>query len=92
MSELSNPPKNYLLESILVTIFCCLPLGVVGIVFASQVNSKFASGDIDGANQASADAKKWMKWGLITGIAVTVLYMIFIFFMGGLAMLSGGEF
>ncbi len=92
MSELSNPPKNYLLESILVTIFCCLPLGVVGIVFASQVNSKFASGDIDGANQASVDAKKWMKWGLITGIVVTVLYMIFIFFMGGLAMLSGGEF
>ena len=92
MSELSNPPKNYLLESILVTIFCCLPFGVVGIVFASQVNSKFASGDIDGANQASADAKKWMKWGLITGIVVTVLYMIFIFFMGGLAMLSGGEF
>ena len=92
MSELSNPPKNYLLESILVTIFCCLPLGVVGIVFATQVNSKFASGDIDGANQASADAKKWMKWGLISGIIVAVLYIVFIFFMGGLAMLGGGEF
>jgi len=58
MNEMVNPPKNYLVQSILVTIFCCLPLGVVGIVFAAQVNSKFAAGDVDGANQASADAKK----------------------------------
>ncbi|GAB1309004.1 CD225/dispanin family protein [Urechidicola sp. KH5] len=84
-------PKNYLVESILVTIFCCLPLGVVGIVFASQVNSKFDSGDIDGANRASQDAKKWMKWGLISGIIVAVAYLVFIFGLGGLAMM-GGDF
>ena len=92
MNEMVNPPKNYLIESILVTIFCCLPLGVVGIVFAAQVNSKFAAGDVDGANQASADAKKWMKYGLIAGAVIVVLNMIFIFGMGGLAMMSGGEF
>ncbi|MES2882212.1 MAG: CD225/dispanin family protein, partial [Bacteroidota bacterium] len=37
-------PKNWLVESILVTIFCCLPFGIVGIVNAAQVNSKFAAG------------------------------------------------
>ena len=83
-----NPPKNYLVESILVTLFCCMPLGVVGIVFAAQVNSKFDSGDIEGANKASADAKKWMKWGLISGIIVITLYLIFIFAMGGMAIMS----
>jgi len=92
MSEMVNPPKNYLIESILVTIFCCLPLGVAGIVFASQVNSKFATGDVAGANQASADAKKWMKYGLIAGIIIRVLNIIFIFGMGGLAMMSGGNY
>ena len=71
-------PKNYLIESILVTIFCCLPLGIVGIVYASQVNSKFTSGDYEGAQLASDDAKKWMKWGAISGIIVAVLYVIFI--------------
>ena len=44
----STPPKNWLVESILVTIFCCLPFGIAGIVFASQVNSKWAAGDYNG--------------------------------------------
>jgi len=91
MNELENPPKNYLLESILVTIFCCMPFGIVGIIFASQVNSNFASGDIDRANRASADAKKWMKWGLITGIAAIVLYFIFVVAIVGFSTLSGGN-
>lgn len=87
-----NRPKNYLIESILVTIFCCLPLGIVGIVYATQVNSKFDSGDFDGAIKASKDAKSWMKWGLIGGAIVVVLYLVFIFALGGLALLGSGEF
>lgn len=86
-----SQPKNYLVESILVTIFCCLPFGIAGIVFASQVNSKYASGDYEGALKASEDAKKWMKWGLIAGIIVVVLYLVFLFALGGLAMV-GGDF
>ncbi len=89
---MSSPPKNYLVESILVTVFCCLPFGIAGIVFASQVNSKFASGDIDGANQASADAKKWMKWGIIAWAILAVLYLIFLFGLGGMAMMNAGDF
>jgi hypothetical protein len=91
MNELGNPPKNYLVESILVTIFCCMPLGIVGIVFAAQVNSKFSAGDIDGANRASADAKKWMKWGLIAGIAAIALYFIFVVGIAGISILNGGN-
>lgn len=70
------PPQNYLIESILVTIFCCQPFGIVGIVFASQVNSKFAAGDFEGAQRASEDAKKWMKWGLISGLIIGTLFLI----------------
>jgi len=61
-------PKNWLVESILVTIFCCLPFGIVGIVFASQVNSKFAGGDYAGAEKASKEAGKWTKIGIFIGI------------------------
>ncbi len=50
-------PKNWLVESILVTIFCCLPFGIAGIVFASQVNSKYDAGDYAGAEKASRQAK-----------------------------------
>ena len=36
------PPPNHLVWAILSTLFCCLPLGIASIVFAAQVNSKYA--------------------------------------------------
>lgn len=81
-------PKNWLVESILVTIFCCLPFGVAGIVFAAQVNSKYDAGDYDGSTKASAEAAKWTKIGFFVGLAFIVLYLIFIFLLGGTAFWS----
>ena len=78
----SGTPKNWLVESILVTLFCCLPFGIAGIVFASQVNAKFAAGDYAGAMQASRDAGKWTKIGFFVGIGVGVLYAIMMFGFG----------
>jgi heme/copper-type cytochrome/quinol oxidase subunit 2 len=78
----SAPPKNWLVESILVTIFCCLPFGIAGIVFAAQVNSKWAAGDYAGAQQSSKDAAKWTKVGFFLGIAIYVLYCLAIFVFG----------
>ena len=78
----SIPPKNWLVESILVTLFCCLPFGVAGIVFAAQVNSKWAAGDYDGAMRASKDAGRWTKIGFFVGLGVIILYLIAIFGLG----------
>lgn len=83
-----HQPKNYLIESILVTIFCCLPFGIVGIVFAAQVNAKFDAGDYEGAIQTSKEAKKWMNLGLISGLVIGLFYLIFIFALGGIALLG----
>ncbi|PHQ55326.1 MAG: hypothetical protein COC16_05415 [Lutibacter sp.] len=69
-------PKNYLIESILVTIFCCQPFGIVSIVYASQVNSKYALGDYEGAKIASKNARKWMNWGIIAAIVSIVGILI----------------
>ncbi len=71
-------PKNWLVESILVTLFCCLPFGIVGIINAANVNSKYDAGDIEGALRASAEAGKWTKIGFWVGIAVVVLYLALI--------------
>ena len=90
MDNVSVRPKNWLVESILVTLFCCLPFGIAGIVFSSQVNSKYDAGDYEGANRAAADAKKWTKIGFFVGIAGIVLYLIFMFAMGGMAMMQSG--
>ncbi len=82
-SPLQPPqPKNWLDESILVTLFCCLPFGIAGIVFAAQVSSKYVSGDYEGALQASREAAKWTKIGFFIGLGVVVLYIIAIAFFG----------
>jgi hypothetical protein len=74
----STLPKTWLAESILVTLLCCLPFGVVGIVHAAKVETKFNAGDIDGAERASAEAKKWTMIGFWVGIAGIVLYLLFV--------------
>ncbi|HRH69791.1 MAG: CD225/dispanin family protein [Flavobacteriales bacterium] len=79
--EQINPtprPKNWLVESILVTLFCCLPFGIVGIINAANVNSKFDGGDVDGAIRASAEAGKWTKLGFWVGVGIVVLYVALI--------------
>ncbi len=83
------PPKNWLVESILVTIFCCLPFGIVGIINAASVSTKFAQGDLAGAQQASAAAAKWTKIGFFSGLAVGAIYMIMMFLGVGGALMSG---
>lgn len=69
-------PKTWLVESILVTLFCCLPFGIVEIVNAAKVNSLYASGNIEATQQASATAAKWTKIGFIVGIVVIIVYAI----------------
>ncbi|KRG72690.1 membrane protein [Stenotrophomonas chelatiphaga] len=83
---------NHLVWAILSTLFCCLPLGIVSIVFAAQVNSKVAAGDIAGAREASDKAKKFAMWAAIAGVVVIVLYAIFVVALGGMGALSNSGY
>jgi len=58
---------NYLIPSILVTIFCCLPLGIAAIIFAAQVNGKVKAGDIAGAQSSSRTARTLVLVSIIVG-------------------------
>jgi hypothetical protein len=64
---------NYLAQAILVTLCCCLPFGVVGIIFAAQVNSKLAAGDYEGAQRASDQAKMWCWLGFGLGLVANLI-------------------
>jgi hypothetical protein len=66
---------NYLVQSILVTICCCLPIGIVAVIFAAQVNTKLQRGDVEGAMRASQNARLWCWIGLIAGLITTVVYL-----------------
>ena len=68
------PPPNYLVWAILSTVLCFLPLGIASIVFSTQVNSKWATGDAAGAQAASAKAKKFAIWAAVAWAIIAVIY------------------
>ena len=65
---------NYLVPAILCTIFCCLPFGIAGILFASQANSKTQQGDYDGANVAASRAKQMCILSFVFGVLTIIYY------------------
>ena len=67
---------NNLVFSILTTLFCCLPFGIVAIVYAAQVNGNVASGNIPAAQAASEKAKKWCWISFGCGLVGVILYFI----------------
>ena len=73
-----HPPKvpNYLVQAILVTLFCCVPFGIVSIIYAAQVNGKVALGDIEGAQRTSRSAKNWAWISFGVGLVITVGWVI----------------
>lgn len=92
MNQIPPPPSgqyeyvpNRLVWAILTTLFCCLPLGIVSIVYAAQVDGKRAAGDIAGAREASRKAGLWAILSVIVG---PVLCLLWLLFFGGLAVLG----
>jgi phage FluMu protein Com len=67
---------TYLAQAILCTLFCCLPFGIVAIVYAAQVSGKVAAGDYRGAQVSSANARTWCWVSFLCGIIPTVLYVL----------------
>ena len=74
--ETNTCPKTWMAESILVTIFCCLPFGIAGIVFAAKVSSLYAAGRYEEAEAASKTAGTWSKIGFFVGLVVIILSML----------------
>jgi predicted secreted protein len=75
---MGSPPPNNLVWAILTTLFCCLPFGIVSIVYAAQVNGKWQAGDVAGAQESSRKARQWAMYAAIAGVVIAVIYIILI--------------
>ena len=84
-TQVPQQPINwvpYLVLSIICTLCCCLPFGIVGIVYAAKINSAMAAGNYEEAKSAAKTAKIWIIASAVVGLVVEVIYIIFIFIGG----------
>ena len=65
-------PDNYLVWAILCTVLCCLPFGIVSIVYSTKVSGLWAQGRYAEAQAAADNAKKWAIIGAIVGAACVI--------------------
>ncbi|MGW5238475.1 CD225/dispanin family protein [Monashia sp. NPDC004114] len=72
-------PKSYLGLAILVTIFCFWPFGIVSIIMAATVGSRWSRGDAHGAYRASRAAR---AWAVAAVVAMLMLFLLFYVVVG----------
>ena len=78
---------NYLIPAI-ISLFCCLPLGIVGVIFAAQVNGKVTAGDVAGALDSSKKAKMFSYIAIGLGVAGWACYILFWVVIGGISVIG----
>ena len=77
ISQKPQRPNNNLALAIISTIACCMPLGIVSIIYSTKVNTEYDKGNYEGAEAASKSAKTWGIAAIATGVVAIVLYIIF---------------
>lgn len=75
-------PNNNLVWAILSTVLCCLPLGVVSIIFAAQVDNRWATGDTRGAVDSARKAKQFAIASAIVGVVGILAYLLLFVVLG----------
>ncbi|MEV4441280.1 CD225/dispanin family protein [Streptomyces sp. NPDC049577] len=70
------PPPSHLAWAI-ISIFLFWPLGIPAVVFAAQVNGKYAAGDYTGAHDSSGKARLFSLIATIIGVIGIIVAIVF---------------
>lgn len=76
-------PSTCLLWAVLCTAFCCLPAGVVAILFSCRVSTKYYRGDYAGAEKASWQAQLWIIISFCIGVLQATIFSPIYYLLAG---------
>lgn len=72
-------PNNWLWQSIVATVLCCLPFGIAGIIYAVRVDSLYYSGRYEESQQAAGKAKMWTIIAFAVGIVYILVWSVMLY-------------
>jgi len=78
---------NYLVLAI-ISLFCCLPLGIVAVIFAARVNGQVQAGDTAGALESSRKAKMFSYISIGLGLVWIIIWIVMTVLGVGIGALS----
>ena len=70
-------PSTYMVLAILSTVCCCIPFGIVSIVYANKVDTLWYQGLYEEARKSSRRARNWALASILTTVAFYFLYIFF---------------
>lgn len=86
-SGASASVPNYLVPAI-ISLVCCLPLGIVAVIFAARVNGQVQTGDTAGALDSSRKAKMFSYIGIGLGLVWIAIWVVMMVLGVGIGALS----
>mgnify|MGYP001795892386 CR=1 FL=1 len=77
--------------SILSTIFCCLPCGIVGLVHVMIAKQDGDKADMASYRRKMRQARCWTIWSIILGLLVIVLIVVYCVYVYNMMMSAMAE-
>lgn len=68
-------PSTYLGWNIAAAVLCCIPTGIIGIIYSTMTRNRYDRGDYAGA----CDASKWASVWLILSVVLGLIQGVFVF-------------
>lgn len=72
----AKKPQTYLIWSILLTVLCCNPVGIIPIITGNQVTSKFKNFNYEGARKSSEITEWWLMITIVTSLMLAPLNLL----------------
>ncbi|NWS37743.1 PRT1B protein, partial [Probosciger aterrimus] len=72
------PPKDYMVESVLVTVFCCLLTGLVALIYSHETRAALGRGDMAQAYVASKKAQSLVLFSLLFGLFASISWVVYV--------------